>query len=344
MRGTTRFKELDALRGIAALWVVLFHYLLRYDQIYHGVEPPLFGGLPIPDGLYAVNLFFTISGFVIFMTLRHCTGAADFIVSRFSRLYPAYWAAIALTSAMLFVLPLPDQHFSLSRILVNLTMVQQYVFVDHVDGSYWSLTYELAYYAIMLVLYLTGLIRRIETVCWVWLAVTLTATLLADIGFPTPYRLQLLLITPSAQFFIAGIMFYLARHEGYTRNRVLLLAACLLAAYVTDPDEPAVVYAALSFIVFHLAITGRLTRLAASPVLQWLGAISYPLYLIHQIIGYRIIATLLENDVPRPLVIVIVLSVVLALATLLSRTIERPAMRLIRQTYRRFAAARLAVT
>src|SRR5579863_10236295 len=85
MRDTKRFRELDALRGIAALWVVLYHYLTRYDEIYQGAEPSLLGHFVFPNGLYAVHLFFTISGFVIFMTLRHCNGASDFIISRFSR-------------------------------------------------------------------------------------------------------------------------------------------------------------------------------------------------------------------------------------------------------------------
>ena len=75
--------HVDALRGIAALWVVLYHYLTRYDQMFHGVEPSLLDHFVFPNGLYAVYLFFMISGFVIFMTLRHCNGAADFITSRF---------------------------------------------------------------------------------------------------------------------------------------------------------------------------------------------------------------------------------------------------------------------
>ena len=342
MRDTTRFRELDALRGIAALWVVLYHYLTRYDQIFHGTEPSLLDHFVFPNGLYAVYLFFMISGFVIFMTLRHCNGAADFITSRFSRLYPAYWAALAATTAIYFLAPLPYQDFSLGQILINTTMLQQYFLVEHVDGVYWSLTHELGFYAIMLALFLAGMIRRIETACWAWLALAVTGTVATRYGVPMLYRVGMALDFSYAQYFIAGIVFYLARHEGYTRNRVLLLAACLGAAISADPYYDAIGVAFLFFIVFHLCITGRLRKLAASRVLHWLGAISYPLYLTHQMIGYRFIASLLEHNVPAPVVIVAAIAGALAFATLLSRTIERPAMRLIRQAYHRYAAARIA--
>jgi len=86
-----RLAQLDALRGVAALLVVGFHYTTRFDQLYGHAGEPL---LSLPWGHYGVNLFFMISGFVIFMTLERTQRATDFVVSRFSRLYPAYWGAL----------------------------------------------------------------------------------------------------------------------------------------------------------------------------------------------------------------------------------------------------------
>jgi hypothetical protein len=68
---SARFRELNVLRGIAASLVVLFHYWTRYGQLYVPDNPPLLG-FEFPDGIYGVYLFFMISGFVIFMTLRQC--------------------------------------------------------------------------------------------------------------------------------------------------------------------------------------------------------------------------------------------------------------------------------
>src|SRR5207302_7827749 len=148
-----RFQELDVLRGLAALGVVLFHYLTRYDQIYTSRGDVPFG---FSIGASGVDLFFVISGFVIFMTLGRCATASDFLISRFSRLYPAYWAAALLTFIVGSMWPLPDQHYTVIQLLINLTMLQGFGNVPAIDGVYWSLGVELCFYAVMLVLFLTG--------------------------------------------------------------------------------------------------------------------------------------------------------------------------------------------
>ena len=76
-----RVVELDALRGLAALAVVAFHYTTHY-----GNEVGHLGDMPVSFdfGNYGVELFFLISGFVIFMTLERTRTAMDFVVSRFA--------------------------------------------------------------------------------------------------------------------------------------------------------------------------------------------------------------------------------------------------------------------
>ena len=115
-----RIAELDVLRGVAAVWVMLFHYTVRW------FEQP--GPPQSPFGEYAVHLFFMISGFVIFMTLRNTRTGADFVVSRFSRLYPAYWAAVLVTaSVMTFIPPFAKSAVTFPQVAVNLTMLQQWL-------------------------------------------------------------------------------------------------------------------------------------------------------------------------------------------------------------------------
>ncbi len=97
-RAFTRIKELDILRGVAAMEVMFSHYTGSYDY-QHGLKNSL--GFSVTDGNYGVFLFFAISGFVILLTLQNCATALDFAISRFSRIFPAYWAAILLTSATL---------------------------------------------------------------------------------------------------------------------------------------------------------------------------------------------------------------------------------------------------
>jgi peptidoglycan/LPS O-acetylase OafA/YrhL len=92
-----RLHELDVLRGLAALCVVVSHYT-SYSARYLSGAP--FGVLvPTIYGFYAVLLFFMISGFVIYFTLERSRTWQDFAVSRVSRLYPAYWTALTLPRA-----------------------------------------------------------------------------------------------------------------------------------------------------------------------------------------------------------------------------------------------------
>jgi peptidoglycan/LPS O-acetylase OafA/YrhL len=86
---------------------------------------------------------------------------------------------------------------------------------------------------------------------------------------------------------------------------------------------------------------GRLGFLAARPVV-FLGGISYSLYLIHQNIGYVIIRAL--HGLPMSWRVAVAILVSLGLATLLSRTIEQPALRALRLAYARYREAREPVS
>ena len=84
---TSRYKELDALRGIAALIVVLFHFTMEREQAKLGFEL----------GVTGVDLFFIISGFVIYMTINKVSTTLEFVINRFTRLFPVYWSCVTFT-------------------------------------------------------------------------------------------------------------------------------------------------------------------------------------------------------------------------------------------------------
>ena len=88
-----RIKELDAMRGIAALSVVLFHFTFGFN---HNDTNTFFH-----KGYLGVQLFFIISGFVIFMTFEKTQNIKVFLLGRFTRLYPAYWFACILSFILL---------------------------------------------------------------------------------------------------------------------------------------------------------------------------------------------------------------------------------------------------
>jgi len=100
-------------------------------------------------GHYGVELFFVISGFVILMTLERSRTWRDFTFSRFSRLYPSYWAVVCLTVLLAWTMELP-RRFWFGGFVVNLTMIQTFVRWPHLDEVSWSLAVELGFYVLML--------------------------------------------------------------------------------------------------------------------------------------------------------------------------------------------------
>src|SRR5262245_1666439 len=175
-----RILELDALRGFAAFAVMLFHYTSRYGELYDYNHP---FPLPVLWGAYGVELFFMISGFVIFMTLERTRQPMDFVVSRFSRLYPTYWAGVTLTFTIVAVMGLPGRQVSVTEFLVNLTMLQRLIpGVEDVDGVYWTLRIEMVFYVLTFSLYLLKRLPQVEwfAMAWLALAVGVRTTPIAD--------------------------------------------------------------------------------------------------------------------------------------------------------------------
>jgi peptidoglycan/LPS O-acetylase OafA/YrhL len=330
-----RIGELDALRGLAALAVMVFHFTGHYDHdIGHLDRPPF----QLALGNYGVQLFFMISGFVIFMTLDRMRSGMDFVVSRFSRLYPAYWASLAISAAFVYTIGIPSQRVPLSDLAANTTMLQELLHFRHLDGSYWTLQVELLFYAQMLFWFLAGQLKRAHWIIVGWLTLVLVFYYCNLNGIHVSWTLGQVLIVQHIPFFSLGILFYrLHRHgPGQVVNHALIAASIAVIALTLPPIYLPV--AALCTGVFYLFVYGYLRALRGAPF-AYLGAISYSLYLLHQDIGFDIIWHL-EHDAhtSSAFAIFVAMAVTVVLATLIAFLVERPVMRWIRH---RWAAHRM---
>lgn len=322
-RHSRRIVELDVLRGLAALMVVLYHYTVVYTT---GTDAA------IPYGVLAVNLFFIISGFVIVMTLSKTRTGLDFVVSRFSRLFPVFWVAVLLTQTVVWFNPLPIYSLSWHEALINLTMLAGLFHVRWVDNVYWTLVIELMFYVIMLGFFLTGVLKHIEKLVIPWLLLEIGAEVASrTLHYPIPQVLAVLFLLKYAHLFLAGILFYLIRFDGVTLARQLLIGCCLATQFVIKGYWGGV-YGVLFFTLFYLLSLDRLSWIALRP-LVFLGGISYSLYLVHQNIGFVIMRAL--SGEARIVQITVALGSSLVIATLLTYLIEQPALRLIRSIYKR---------
>lgn len=321
------------MRGLAALSVVLFHLLFAYDSFYQHATPLWWR--PSPDTLeemafLPVKLFFMISGFVILMTIERAKTISDFVVSRFSRLYPAYWACALATlifTAALAPTRLPD----LASIAANLTMFQYYLSVKDIDPVYWSLIVEMNFYIAMALMYRFGLIGSITKLSFAWLIIAVIFSVF-DFNSPLAQALTFMLNLKWASFFVAGIAFYKI-WSGHRSMPIILLLFASLAVSFTYAALWAAILGAGFWGVFYLAISGRLTFLS-NRLFLFLGSISYCLYLLHQNIGFLIIEQLQAIGASVALSITAAVIVALVLSTAVSFAIERPAQRSLRAAYR----------
>ncbi|GAD90067.1 putative acyltransferase [Vibrio halioticoli NBRC 102217] len=320
-----RLTELDALRGIAALAVVIFHYFARYNEIY-GHENLFVEWSRI--GSYGVHLFFIISGFVIFWTLSRTARPLDFLVSRFSRLYPAYWVSLIFTFSVVYIFSLPGREVSMSSALVNILMFQEYLNVAHVDGVYWTLTVELTFYFWIFLLYTSSLINKVEEIFSFLVIVSMVHSL--GIIF-VPSILYKVFILKYIPFFIAGICFYKLVSDSGNLKTLIALALSLFSIIPIYSFEK-FFYISFFYLLFYGAVSGRLKFLKAKP-LVFFGGISYSLYLIHQNIGYVIINKSYDLQLNPVVGIIVATTISILLAIFVTNVIEKPALRLLRNAY-----------
>lgn len=314
-----RCRELDSVRGICALMVLLYHYTMRYPALYGDDAAPFH----VAYGFFGVEVFFGVSGFVILMTLESCRTAGDFVFARFLRLYPAYWVAVVATFVVMILLPLPAYTVTGPQALVNLTMLQEFVGIPHVSGVYWSLEVELVFYAWMLVAFRLGWTRNAHRLLVMWLLVAITAyaTSLA-FARSVPVLANRVLILQHSAFFAIGA----AAYVDFPRGRVspatwLVYALAPVTAWISQDTQAACV-ALLMEVLFTLLIWRRAKFLDTGPFV-FLGTISYPLYLLHQNIGYVLIDLPGWAGWPFPLRAAAVTLCVAALAWTIHICVER---------------------
>ncbi|APL96328.1 acyltransferase [Sphingobium indicum] len=312
-----RLTELDALRGLGALCVLVFHYSTRFHELFPQAAHVPFRFL---GGNYRVLLFFAISGFAIFFTLDRIRTTADFLVNRFARLYPAYLVAMLLTLGIESLARVSQLLIGSAAILANVTMLQGFAFLPEVDGAYWTLTVEIAFYACMLSIWKYTGLRRLELLLLGWLA----ARWLYALWPGMPERIVMLLVLRYVPFFIIGILSYRvwAGQRSWRQQAPHAALALLSVATIDSPDM--LLAGVLLLATFVALVAGRLRFLSFRP-LVWMGGISYSFYLIHQHVGFVVMLKMAEAGYSPWTGFAAAFAVALVLGTLINRLVERPA-------------------
>ncbi|WP_315097872.1 acyltransferase [uncultured Cellulomonas sp.] len=333
-----RLAALDALRFLAAAAVVLYHFTGRTSTAWGDGQAERLGGVGAWTGYGSLGpeLFFVISGFVILMTAWG-RPTAQVVASRVARLYPAYWVAVLATGALLLFLWPEGKQVTPQQVLLNLTMLQPVLGVEHVDGVYWTLWTELRFYLVVGVFSLVGITRRrVVAVALVWPWAALLAERTGAAGLAS------VLVADYAPLFAAGMALYVLtgdRDEG-TRRVLPWVAVVLntaLAVALVVPSRAAVLERTTGFapstVLLAVAVVGCVGAVAVvvlTRVRRWehrglvaLGALTYPLYVMHDYYGLAVIRLLAER-VPAGVALAAALLAVTALAWAVHRLVEVP--------------------
>jgi peptidoglycan/LPS O-acetylase OafA/YrhL len=185
---------------------------------------------------------------------------------------------------------------------------------------------ELIFYFWVFLVSFSGLIRRADKILGLWFAASLAIHFFGGITFTD---LDLLLIPDWSFYFIAGGAFYLIRQHGPR----LYLAALALASYAMtiklswqglEPGDPLVACAFVTlFFLFFTAIAMHWSMPVEKPWMVTVGLLTYPLYLIHQNIGYLLLSAF-QGILPRLWTLSVTVAIVLLCSYLIATQVERP--------------------
>ena len=332
---------LTGLRGIAALAVLFYHIRTSMG----GFAPDWLIGL-FAHGYLAVDLFFVLSGFVLWWTYggsfreQRRSAIAPFIVRRFARIFPLHLAIMAAMVGFALLLQFSGRasaQYPLAELPAHLLLVQNWGFTDRLawNDPAWSISAEWAAY---LLLALAGTaLTQMRTGPWRFplLALAIGAALGGwfaltghdDIGENIAATG---LIRCLAEFAIGVLLCQWWQAGGDKRARVWLTAALLALVGTAFTASGLSHPAGVPLLMAAIVIAALESSLARLPLLggrtaQWLGQISYAIYLSHFFLWilFKLLFVSDPANVSAPAIAAFV-AVTLVCAHLLHRHVELP--------------------
>jgi peptidoglycan/LPS O-acetylase OafA/YrhL len=342
-QGKRTWEAIDLLRLLSALGVLAYHYGAAYGRL---PDPhAVMAQIPLSDGWLAatwcgwigVELFFVISGFVIAGSARGAS-AGQFIGRRIARLLPAAWICASLTLAVL--LAVGARGALLTEWLGSMSL---WPTGPWIDGVYWTLGVELAFYALVAAMLAWRKLDSLEPLGLVLGGLSLTYWLVVasgalPAGWVRPRIADLLLLTHGG-FFGLGIFIRAGLDRGMSRGRLLAMALCLVPVVIEITAHAVGSARTLGLVASSLApmllfMGGVGAMLAADRLQPWIarwlrpgrataaGLATYPLYLLHQAAGTAVIASLVGAGMPGTLAALLVGVAMLAIAFGIAATVE----------------------
>ena len=357
MGNSGRIPVIDFLRGLSCIGVLLYHVrvdlwigwwrITSYPQEYSSFAKAMaWLSIPTPFMGYAVVLFFLISGFCIHYPNTYANPRPSwktYLVRRFWRIYPAYFAALVVTSCISYLcLTLwDDKDWDVSKIFRVATLTQNYPpgngqFLS--NPSLWTIPLEIEFYLLYPLAFLFFSSNRTSTLWIIAFSTSGLSILLSYQGYQW-LSFTALFLWPS--WLIGGWIAKLYREQKLNRIKLIYLlflngislGFALISRYQNwETWSQYFAWTAFYslFFIFCLSNSGLLYRIIGSRVIEsvaWIGKISFSLYLIHfpifKLFGYIHRETFEEKPANFLITLFYLLPVIL-IAWLFFRWVENP--------------------
>jgi peptidoglycan/LPS O-acetylase OafA/YrhL len=316
MRSVDRIEILDGFRCIAIISVLLYHFYYRWAPPLSPVEYYHYEYIffIFRYGHYGVEMFFVISGFVIFYSLEKSSSLYSFLYKRFIRLFPALLLCTFLTYFLVYAFD-PDNklHFRSTtplNLLPSLTFIPssiwQYLFgrddIGYINGSYWSLWPEVVFYVASGFVYFTNQ----KSFLSVWLKLVLTFTFIRIISSTKNQWLfnetaNFIFQKVTKSFFFFGINYWVYFSLGtlfyslFSKKKIsgldyfiIIILVALELFFLPNYALRFLLLAVIGLFIIFIYRENYLKFLKLK-IIAKIGLISYSLYLIHEVLGVILI-------------------------------------------------------
>lgn len=341
------------LRGMAALLVVIYHYLGIFfvsgvrsltgtPDSFVPVQPAYAqhvlsrGPSGFYSGIFAVGVLLLISGFVIPISMRNIS-IGQFLTRRIFRIYPVYWLCLLISIGMYCVCswywstPLSGR-LSLPFLAQNIPLMHSASGFPSLDFVSWTVGVELKFYVVFALATLAvKTAHRIMALCIGFLAMSCGLAFATTHGLISSHVVALVAEDMKFMAFIfLGCLFYYVLYREISARAALAYGAIVYALFVTinsfyGPDLLGALPKSYTYaLVLFLACYLLRERFRDIRVLDFLADISFPLYLLHSAIGYVGMPIMMSKGVPFTLAWLISLGVTILVAYAVHRYAEVP--------------------
>jgi len=329
---SSRYGFIDAARGIAACLVMLQHSLYSSGLLGNYPTEVLTGFIPrwLEFGETGVMTFFIVSGFVIPLSLEKTNNFKLFWLHRALRIYPLYLAIFFATCALKLGGGLDSIGAFATNFLTHLFFIQEYVSQENFVGGSWTLSLELIWYIGLSALFLISMNKKVVLLVVVGILVSISAQIGCALGHHLPMgRLSMLMCC------VLGLVFYrYDRGEISLRLFAILVGAMFLtilgnlfvgmqlfpSPHPTADFRMAGTSWGLGGLIFCGLFFTRQSAMWSHGVFNFLGRISYSVYLVHGVVLLALAHTLLHGW----LFVATVFAVTIGISMLTYRFIEAP--------------------